>query len=311
MGFGKCLPVASILGLIVAVSSTNEVSADDGALKFMLIGDWGESLLPGQEYVAAAMGDWASTNRPSFVLTAGDNFYPWGVYSPDDWRFDFSWREIYTHPAIADLPWYITLGNHDYGDVDNEWNQVHFSALEPRWILPHPWHDFKKPIGDKEAHFIVFDTEAWRNNKNRTEQEEWFEATLASSDAHWKIVVGHRPVFSTGRYGPATMSLYQYLTPLFSQYGVDLYLAGHDHNLQYIRAVDGQGPDYVVNGAGGSLWYTYEEEAEMRLREEFGMELSYFEMDWGFVGFTITEESITAEYLNSDGDSLYNFVRLK
>ena len=42
-------------------------------------------------------------------------------------QFDTKWRDVYTHPAIANLSWYLVVGNHDYGrdNVDGEeWYQV-------------------------------------------------------------------------------------------------------------------------------------------------------------------------------------------
>ena len=49
-----------------------------------MIGDWGDTLLPGQQQVADEMGIWAEENDAHFIISAGDNFYPWGVFSADD-----------------------------------------------------------------------------------------------------------------------------------------------------------------------------------------------------------------------------------
>ena len=51
----------------------------------------------------------------------------WKHYSVnlDSRQFDNKWRDVYTHPMIADLNWYLVVGNHDYGrDLGEEWNQV-------------------------------------------------------------------------------------------------------------------------------------------------------------------------------------------
>ena len=47
-------------------------------VRFIALGDWGEFLLPGQTEVALAMDVWAADHQPEFVVTTGDNFYPWG-----------------------------------------------------------------------------------------------------------------------------------------------------------------------------------------------------------------------------------------
>jgi len=39
---------------------------------------------------------------------------------------------------------------------------------------------------------------------------------------------------------------------------VDVYLCGHDHNLQHLRNVGGGGIDFIVCGAGGAWLYPYD-----------------------------------------------------
>merc|ERR1712150_372871 len=88
-------------------------------------------------------GQWCLENGCDFVVSTGDNFYEHGVHSADDKRFETTWRDIYTHPGIADLTWYISAGNHDHGSHDDgrEWFQVEYSKTHPRCIfqiLPMP-----------------------------------------------------------------------------------------------------------------------------------------------------------------------------
>ena len=45
--------------------------------------------------------------------------------SPDDPKFDDSWRNVYDGEHLKDLVWYISMGNHDYTRItNNELNQV-------------------------------------------------------------------------------------------------------------------------------------------------------------------------------------------
>ena len=39
--------------------------------------------------------------------------------------------------------------------------------------------------------------------------------------------------------------------------GADMYMCGHDHNMQHIRASDFESFDYIVNGGGGRGLYEY------------------------------------------------------
>ena len=53
-------------------------------LTMLVLGDWGDTLLPGQQQVADRMAEWAEVNSPQFIISTGDNFYPNGVRSVDD-----------------------------------------------------------------------------------------------------------------------------------------------------------------------------------------------------------------------------------
>jgi len=81
------------------------------------------------------------------------------------------------------------------------------------------------------------------------EQIRWLEDKLARSKAHWRIALGHHPLVSAGASGGST-TVRELLDPLFDRYGVDLYLSGHDHDLQLL-ATDA-GYLQVVSGAGSS-----------------------------------------------------------
>ena len=280
----------------------------------MTVGDWGEVLFAGQGRVAQQMAQWAELNEPEFILGLGDNIYPWGIFSTDDGQIDRKWRHVYhNYSSLADLQWRFVHGNHDLGfDNGEEWNQVWLTDIEPLWYFPHLWWDFVVEKDDFSIHFFMIDTESMRSEtNNHTDMWPWLEDKLASSTADWKMVVGHREVFAVGSKGPTSSRLYNQLRPLMEQYGVDVYLCGHDHNLQHIRKMDA-GPadiDYVVNGAGGALWYAYEAEKEQILNNQYDMEVAYFNMTWGFAPLTVTRDHIHFDFISDRGDKVYEFTR--
>ena len=55
--------------------------------------------------VAFAIGEFCHLNRCDFVISTGDNFYHDGVESPVDENFDIRWKDMYSHPSIAQLNW--------------------------------------------------------------------------------------------------------------------------------------------------------------------------------------------------------------
>jgi len=82
-------------------------------------GDAGASGIINQEKVAVVMSDWCGSRGCDFIVSTGDNFYEDGVTSVDDPRFNTSWRWVYDKPNIDTQQWYMSLGNHDFGVLDN------------------------------------------------------------------------------------------------------------------------------------------------------------------------------------------------
>ena len=104
------------------------------------------------------------------------------------------------------------------------------------------WYSFRRgPV-----QFFMLDTnpgDHWGPQLN------WLRRQLAASQAPWKVVVGHHPLYSEGFYGDDP-GLIARLAPLFKSYGVQLYINGHDHN--YARTPPLNGTTYVTVGGGGA-----------------------------------------------------------
>ncbi len=92
-------------------------------------------------------------------------------------------------------------------------------------------------------HFVALDTEA-----SYSRQAAWLDADLAATTLPWKVVYFHRPPYSSGQHGSDT-SLRNALEPIFEKHGVQLVLAGHDHD--YERMLPQPRIQYVVTGGGG------------------------------------------------------------
>ena len=59
------------------------------------------------------------------------------------------------------------------------------------------------------------------------------DSTLGEApESDWKIVFGHFPCHSGGHYG-GSKEIREKVLPIMKQHKVDMYLAGHDHNLQH------------------------------------------------------------------------------
>jgi hypothetical protein len=286
-------------------------------LRVLTVGDFGDNAQSGiinQERVAQVMSDWCGMDRCNFIVSAADNFYQSGVTSVDDPRFNTSWRWVYDKPNIASSQWFMSLGNHDYGTIDDrELNQVEFFKTEPRWYLPWLWYDFVYlAAGDISVHFIIVDAMSILLRRYDWEGElVWFEDVLRRSTSDWKVVIEHYPPYSAGNYGPGSLVHRNALVSIAEQYGLDFFIAGHDHNLQHIAKRDpNHDIDYIITGGGGRGLYAFDPRANSTL-SELGFDVKYFGFHHGFVMLDFDKTSVQADFVNVDGTISYAFTRTK
>ena len=83
-------------------------------------------------------------------------------------------------------------------------------------------------------------------------QRRWLEQVLALPRPRgtWTIAAMHHPAYSAGQHG-STAEVQENWVPLFTRYDVPLVLAGHDHDYQRSRSLDGV--TYIVSGGGAKL----------------------------------------------------------
>lgn len=271
---------------------------DSGALNFAVIGDWGRGGWFRQDDVAEQMGATCREIHCRFVISTGDNFYTDGVESLDDPKWQSSFENIYTAPSL-DVPWYVTLGNHDYlGSVQA---QIDYSSKSDRWTLPSRYYAVEKEVDDTTKALFVFidtvslvlDNEATSAFKGEAEwqakkQLAWIDSTLAASDAQWKIVVGHHPVYSASAKHSDSPELRRELWPILERRGVEAYLCGHVHSLQHLKP-EGH-VNYFVSG-GGSL----ARKVNPRKKALFKAGVS------GFMAASITASRMTVYFIDYKG----------
>ena len=168
------------------------------------------------------------------VLVAGDLAYEKGTLSDHENNFFSVYSEI-----MRSIPFFVISGNHDYAADGAVFREVF--AL-PENGAPHGrerWYSLD--WGD--IHIVALDTEQVDDV-----QAQWLENALSANEKPWTIAFLHRPPYSSGKHG-STASVQSSFVPLFERYGVNLVLAGHDHNYERTKAVGGV--TYVVTGSGG------------------------------------------------------------
>ena len=100
------------------------------------------------------------------------------------------------------------------------------------------------------------------------------------------------------------------MVPLCKQYGVDVLLSGHEHNLEHITKTGGGEMDYVISGGGARLLYTFNSAAEQTINS-WGYQVDYWGYVYGLVSFDFTPTSMLVEFIDDNANVVYSFDRTK
>lgn len=286
------------------------------AVKFIAMGDFGRNGEYSQKEVADQMGKTAKELDAGFFVITGDNFYPSGVASTQDYSWLASFEQIYTAHSLQN-DWYVVLGNHDYkGNVQAE---IDYSKISRRWHMPARYYSKKISINDdttQQVLFVFLDTSPFISQyytsqdhkeniitQDTTAQKKWAEAVLSdpSPNIKWKVVVGHHPLYTGGKriVSPDTKQMNGSFRGLFEKYNVDAYICGHEHNLQYIKPAGKT--NYFITGSGSELTPT--------IKHPDGGKFAI--SDNGFMAFTITANKMLVQIINKEGKVLYTDAILK
>ena len=229
---------------------TTAPAPGSGSVTFVALGDSG-TLLPAQFQIANRIAG----DTFDLALHAGDIAYEDGTYK----QFHDSFFNVY-QPWLRSRPVYPCIGNHD--------DRTSF-ALPYRELYFLPEHGASAAFPDHSeryysfdygpVHFVVLDSErAFLDPARRQEQLNWLNADLAATTQPWRVVMFHRPSYSSGFHG-SDLQLQQAFGPIFEQRGVQLVINGHEHNYERLVPWRESGPQavtYVVTGGGGAALRT-------------------------------------------------------
>lgn len=249
-----------------------------------IIGDWGAGG-SFQKRVADAMSLNAQKRKPNIIISTGDNIYPDGVESADDKQWVTKFENMYNSPSLS-VPWYAVLGNHDYRS--NPDAQIEYSKKNKQWNMPARYYKFSP---HSTIEYFMLDTQTIMMGKAE-KQLQWFEEEVKRSKAQWKIVVGHHPMRSYGHYGDL-QPLLKSLKPLFDKYGVQFYLCGHDHDLQFIKNPN-DNFHCIISGAGGGARDT-----------AYGEHSLFAATNGGFVIMETDTNYAYVSFINAAGENIY------
>ncbi|MEH2071942.1 MAG: metallophosphoesterase [Nostoc sp.] len=206
-------------------------SKKDLLLRFVSVADTGTGA-KGQYAVAGAMNFYHKQNPYDLVVLAGDNIYNNGEIEKISAVFERPYQAL----LKQGVKFQACLGNHDIRTENGE-PQLKYVGFN---MNGRRYYTFRRGT----VQFFALDT---NSNADWQNQLTWLEKELSRSNAAWKVVYGHHPIYSSGQYG-SNPDFIKTFTPLFQKYGVQLYINGHEHNYERTRAIDGT--TYLICGAG-------------------------------------------------------------
>ncbi len=186
------------------------------------------------------------------VMSPGDLVNDHDIRS--QWNMFFEYSSMFSF----NIPFAAALGNHELPDIStDEVNVMGFDAYQnlpnngPMYnvfdVLEEDNRSIDFDIGKTYsfdygfAHIVVIDTEIYcdgttvcsnYDTANAGLLNTWVRNDINNSDAEWQIVMLHRGPYSMSY---DTNNVRNSLVPVLEECGVDLVLAGHDH--QYSRAI--------------------------------------------------------------------------
>ncbi|MBA3562948.1 MAG: metallophosphoesterase [Gammaproteobacteria bacterium] len=297
---GALLSSGFIIGSRTDVGWTQPTALDAGHIPgltttFVAFGDTGTG--DRQQFrVAEGIEGICESSGCDLALGLGDNFYPDGVRARSDPQFQTKFEKPF---AALQMPFYMVLGNHDVEQPKSARAQISYAS--GRWKMPARWYSFR--VGP--VRFVALDTNRVAAS-DKDGQLSWIKETLAArSDAVWTIVFGHHPLYSNGGHGDARGAGRDWLHEAICDSGaVDLYLAGHDHALQWLapKPASCRHTEFIVSGAGARPRAL----ADRNHSEHFARGHTS-----GFFWFQAMGESLTGHVYDADGTLLFARTLLK
>ncbi|MCB0879158.1 MAG: metallophosphoesterase [Thermoleophilia bacterium] len=266
----KALSLVAPLVVHDKVETPPDVPDEPGAWKFAALGDYGA----GTKHLAKVGANLARSGA-ELVITAGDNTYPTGRWQD----YQKNWEPVMGSIARS-TRFMPALGNHDMYKDD----------LRPYFgYFPHLKGNAYYTFTEKNAQFYALDGD--QDIRPGSAQYRWLEQELKKSKQPWKVLYLHYPMFGSSGEGNEISRAVQ---PLAEKYGVQLVIAGHEHN--YLRAKPIGGVTHLLTGGGGQRVYPF----MSKMPEHLAMRAAKYH----HLELTVGETKLVARAIDEDGNRI-------
>lgn len=308
------------LSLVLLAAALPAQGKQDGEIRFVALGDTGTGG-KSQAAVAGAMAAYCKRKGCDFGLLLGDVIYEQGAKSATDIQFANKFQRPFfrlPEPGFAEgFKFYVSLGNHDNYGVGYPAQGRYYAA----YAKSHPRFDFEGEyyaFDRGSATFLALGTQLFMEGLKYSSkpagggnpwdgQAKFFPLRIEQSKKTWRIAFGHHPYLSSGVHGNAGNYNGQGLGKAFEKFfrgalcgKIDLYLAGHDHDMEVLQRPKDCPVLQVVAGSGAKL-------------RDFARENPrYFKRkDYGFAYLRLTKTEMRLSMVTSDGKERFCLAMTK
>jgi predicted phosphodiesterase len=250
--------IATVNGIVFQGDASNfftTLPPDDTKrkLRFSAFGDCGIATLGYQEDTFDEYRKFLQKNNieaPDGWLLLGDNAYIYGTDSEYSANFFGPYQTILKNHKLYPVP-----GNHDY--TNSIYNQKdHLVSYFSNFTFPQNGElggiPSKNPayysydIGD--VHFLALDSYGEERGDTRLydtlgPQAKWVKQDLDANTKKWTIAYFHHPPYSMGSHNSDVdeelIKMRGLFTRILERYGVDLVIAGHSHDYERSKLIQG------------------------------------------------------------------------
>jgi 3',5'-cyclic AMP phosphodiesterase CpdA len=222
-----------------------------------------------------------SKEEIEFVIHSGDLVEFGGV--EEQWDLFFRIEA----PLVSQVPMFAAIGNHDNSSRNyfQSYFQTRLYAGGNRYYY-QDWGDVRVVIIDSEIEF-----------RPGSDQYQFLENALRGAAANDQLIFMslHYPPYSSGEHG-SYLEARAILAELAPRFGVEVILAGHDHDYERTKAIDGV--TYIVAASGGATIRAINP-------SEFSVVMR---TEPHFVLFDVDRHSLVGRAVNLRGDIFDDFV---
>ncbi|MDR0905267.1 MAG: metallophosphoesterase [Oscillospiraceae bacterium] len=283
-----------------AAQSFTTAEAETDNFSFAFFGDIQVTKTAAEDFAAwGKLAEAAYAKNPglAFALQAGD-IVESGINTEH-------WSEFLNAatPVFSKIPFLPTNGNHESNFLSGK-PELYRDTFTLPTNAPEGFSEEFYSFDYGNAHVLVVNSWVFSGEQKLTDAQldaldAWVALDLASSNATWKIVLTHVPLYPV-HSDTTGVKAREHWVSIFEKYGVDLMLVGHQHVYSRLQPMTGGAPDYedgIVQIMGNS-GLKYYDSADETYAERTIYNVSNYEV------ISIDGNNLTVQAFDIDGTEL-------